>query len=230
MGAKSVKPALAKNIQDYICADLVKYVISDYIDIDNLMCLQPNYNLKNRIITSTIVTTNDTNTTNFWDIDKFYKQINVTTDETEILIPIKNGYKIKTYTNKELTTVSRIDEKGLLYGYKYIYKSPKILYKKETYKNGYLDGPTIFYYNNKTVHKIINYKDDLKNGLTIIYYNNKTVHKMINYSNGLKDGWTTYYDNNGNIFQQILYKNSVVIQRIGDTINMNDVYIPPPKK
>jgi antitoxin component YwqK of YwqJK toxin-antitoxin module len=222
------KSAAAKNkptrsINNYICTDLVKYVICDYINYDSLIILQDKYNCKKRSLSAnTTYLTETVYSITYWDLTKFYKQINVNLQTKTIITQVKEGLKHKIYKNNKLTTTSTTDIYGITHNYKYKYSGK--LRKVEKYKDGCLHGIiTIykysFYSNNYIVYKTKRYKYGLRHGYTFVYDNKGFLTGKIRYKNGLKNGWSIYYNNCGDIYLKIKYADNIEISRKDYTID-----------
>jgi hypothetical protein len=217
------KSIAIKSINNYICTDLIKYIISDYINYNHLECLQQNYKHKKRIITTnTVYFDRNTYSIIYKDYDtNIVREININGTTKVIITHFKNYHKHKTYFNERLKSIHLVSpENNKILGYKRMYTKGYnytiILDIKEMYidKTAYSIKYT-YHPKSNDIKEIINFKNNLRNGYTYTYNKYGVLIYKIKYKKNLKNGWSEYYGISDNKpYLQILYTKDVEVQRI----------------
>jgi hypothetical protein len=210
-------------MDNFIAADLIKYVISDYVSYPYIIycnCLEINKRRKCTLRIKNTVNSENISTASKYVDDKLISKISkyeygriyslihmgkITIEKTckynriseiwKYLNGFLHGWCIdNTYIRFETTIYKKYYLNGILNG-PFVIKSGYGDIYKYTYKNGVIDGPYEYYKYDWLQEKGYKYKNFYIGTLEILDYKGK-VEKICNYNtNGRTDGFQYYYDN-----------------------------------
>jgi antitoxin component YwqK of YwqJK toxin-antitoxin module len=192
-----------KHIDDYICTDLIKYCITDYISVNIIYALPKIYKVPRKFTTTSTYADKQLIATNYYYDNICYQKIFGGINNYTIIKNWYNTSKLKTYADGKLQYLENFKN---LCGYIYKYYNFGSLLQKQQYKNGMCNGISITYYTDGKIYKINNYLNNKKDGMQYKYYITGSKKCSYNCIDGKKDGWYICYNMDGNITYSIYYE------------------------